>query len=84
MLTFNTNDPGSTPYTLQRAIKESGLTLQKVCERLKSDHGIKLSNSSLSRMISRNTVKLQLDLHILAICGVGEVRIKSEELDMGL
>ena len=76
MLQFNPIDPGGTPYQLQRAIKESGLTRQDVCDCLKTDYEIELSNTSLSRMISRNTIKLQLALQILAICGVTEVKIK--------
>ena len=63
MLQFNPNDPRDTPYKLKRAIKESGLTLQMVCDCLKSDYEVELSNTSLSRMISRNTIKLQLALH---------------------
>jgi hypothetical protein len=81
MVTFNSTDPGGTPYQLQRAIKESGLTLQMVCDRLKADYEIDLSNTFLSRTISRNTIKLQLALQILAVCGVSDVRIKSEELE---
>ena len=56
MLQFNPNDPGDTPYKLQRAIKESGMTLQQVCDRLESDYDVKLLQSSLSRSISRETL----------------------------
>ena len=77
MLTFNTNDPGGTPYQLQKAIKDSCLTQHEICDRLKSDYDIELSITSLSRMISRNTIKLQLALQILAVCGVSKVEIKT-------
>ena len=40
MLQFNPNDPGDTPFKLQRAVKESGLSLQQVCDRMKSDYGV--------------------------------------------
>ena len=76
MLQFNPNDPGDTPYKLQRAIKESGLSLQQVCDRLKSEYGVDLLPSSLSRSISRGSIRLQRTLQILAICGVSEVEIK--------
>jgi len=76
MLQLDPKDPGDTPYKLQRAMKESGLTLQQVCNRLKSDYEVKLSPSSLSRSISRGTIRLQLALQVLAICGVGGIEIK--------
>ena len=79
MLLLNPSDPGDTPYKLQRAIKESGLTLQKVCDRLKSDYGVELSITSLSRTISRRTIQLQLALQVLAISGVTEIEIKTDE-----
>ena len=77
MLQLHPNDSDDTPYKLKRAIKESGLTLQQVCDCLKSDCGVKLSPSSLSRSISRGTIRLQLALQILAVCGVGEIQIKT-------
>jgi len=76
MLKFNPTDPGDTPYKLQRAVKESGLTLQPICDRMKSDYEVELTPSSLSRSISRGTLRLQRALQILAICGVCEVGIK--------
>ena len=57
MLQFNPNDPGDTPFKLLRAVKESGLTLQQICDRLKSEYGVDLSPSSLSgREVHRVTV----------------------------
>lgn len=53
MLKFNANDPGDTPYKLKRAVKESGLTGQEICDRMKSDFGVKTSRSALSRSISK-------------------------------
>jgi hypothetical protein len=76
MFQFNPNDPGDTPFKLQRALKESGLTLQQVCDRLKSDYGVELLPSSLSRSITRGSIRLQRALQILAICGVSEDEIK--------
>jgi len=76
MLQFNPNDPGDTPYKIQRAVKESGLTLQQICDRMKSDYGVELTPSAISRTINRGTLQLQRALQILAICGVNEVEIK--------
>ena len=76
MLQFNPNDPGNTPYKLQRAVKESDLSLQQICDRMKSDYGVELSPSAISRSITRGTLQLQRALQILAICGVSEVGIK--------
>ena len=81
MLQLDPKDSGDTPYKLQRAIKESGLTLQQICDHLKSDYKVNLSPSSLSRSISRGTIKLQLALRVLAICGVGEVKIMGARSD---
>jgi hypothetical protein len=75
MLQFNPNDSGDTPYKIRRVVKESGLTLQQICERLKSDFGVKLTPSALSRSISRGTLRMQRAMEILAICGVSEVEI---------
>jgi SpoVK/Ycf46/Vps4 family AAA+-type ATPase len=74
-LQFNPNDPGDTPYKLLRAVKESGLTLQQICDRLKSDFEVELTPRALSRSVSRGTLRLQRALQILAICGVSEVEI---------
>ena len=76
MIKFDPNDPGDTPYKLQRAVKESGLSLQQICHRLKSNYEVEITPSALSRSISRGTLRLQRALQILAICGVSEVEIQ--------
>lgn len=76
MLQFNPNDPGDTPYKLRRAVKESGLALQQICDRMKSDYGVDLTTSAISRSINRGTLSLQRAFEILAICGVTEIEIK--------
>ncbi len=76
MLQLYPNDSGDTPYKLKRAINDSGLTLQQICDCLKSDYEVKLLPSSLSRSISRGTIRFQLALQILAVCGVSEIEIK--------
>ena len=76
MLQLNPNDPGDTPYKLKRAVKDSGLTLQQICDRMKSDYGVVTTRSAMSRSISRGTLRLQRALQILAICWVSEIEIK--------
>ena len=76
MLQFHSNDPGDTPYKLQRAVKESGLSHQQICDRMKSNYEVVLTPSALSHSISRGTIRLQRALQILAICGVSEIEIK--------
>ena len=76
MLQFHSNDPGDTPYKLQRAVKESGMTLQQICDRLKADYDVSLATSALSHSISRGTIRFQRALQLLAICGVNEIEIK--------
>ena len=76
MLQFLSHDPGDTPYELQRAVRESGLTLQQICDRMKADYGVSLTPSALGHAISRGTIRLQRALQILAICGVTEIEIK--------
>jgi hypothetical protein len=53
---FTPKDPGDTPYKLQRAVKESGLSLQQICDRMKSDYGVELTPSAVSRSIIRGTL----------------------------
>jgi hypothetical protein len=72
MLQFHSNAPGDTPYKLQRIVKESGLTLQQICDRMKGDHDVALTPSGLSHSISRGTIKFQRVLQLLAICGASE------------
>jgi len=67
---------GDTPYKLKRAVKESGLSRQQICARLKSDYDLELTPSALSRSVTRGTLSLQRALQILAICGVTEIEIK--------
>ena len=75
MLQFNPNDPGDTPFKLKRAVKESGLKMQQVCDRMESNYGADLSASALSHSINRGTLSLNRALQILAVCGVSEVEI---------
>lgn len=74
-LQFNPNDSGDAPYKIRRVVKESGLTLQQICERLKSDYGVQVTPSALSRSISRGTLRMQRAMEILAIYGVSKIEI---------
>ena len=73
-------EPGDTPCELQRAVKESGLSLQQICDRMKSDYDVELTPSAISRSISRGTVRLQRAIEILAICGVTEIEIRQMKI----
>ena len=76
MLQFHANDPGDTPFKLKRAVKDSGLTLQQICDRLEAEYGVSITTSALSHSISRGTIRLQRALQLLAICGVTKIEIK--------
>ena len=78
MIQFNPKDSGDTPYKLLRAVKESGLSHQQICDRMKSDYDLAITPSALSRSISRGTLSLQRALQKLAISGVSEVGIEAE------
>ena len=75
LLQFNPNDSGDTPYRIKRAVKESGLSLQQICDQIKPSYGAELTVSALSHSINRGTLSLNRALQILAVCGVGEVEI---------
>jgi len=75
MIQLNPNDPGDTPFKLQLALKEAGLTLQQVCDRMESDYKAELTPSAMNRLFTRGTLSLQRALLILAISGVSEVGI---------
>ena len=76
MLQFDPTDPGDIPYKLQREVKESGLSGQQICDRIKLLYDEEFTTSALSRSINRGTLSLQRALQLLAICGVTEIEIK--------
>jgi peroxiredoxin len=76
MLRFHSDDPGDTPFKLKRAVKDSGLTLQQICDRLEAEYGVSITTSALSHSISRGTIRLRRTLQILAVSGVTQIEIK--------
>ena len=76
MLLFDPTDPEEMAFTLKKAVKQSGLTLAQISERLDQEYGVKLTVSALSHLIWRGTIRFQRALQILAVCGVGEIEIK--------
>jgi len=56
MLKLNPNDPGDTPYKIKRAVKESGPSLQQICDRMKSDYGVEITPCAISHSNSRGTL----------------------------
>ena len=79
MTQFYANDPGDNPQKLRRVIQDSGLTLQQICDRLKKGYSVIMSPNSLSRSMSRGTLQFQRVLQILAVCGVTEIGIVTNE-----
>ena len=76
MLELDPHDPQEQSFTLLKAVRRSGLSLDDICRRLKVDYQVELTVSGLSHAINRGTIRLQRALQILAICGVSEVQIK--------
>ena len=76
MLQFDPNDPEELAFTLKKAVKQSGLTLAQIAQRLEQDYDVKLTVSALSHLIWRGTIRFQRAFQILEICGVTEIEIK--------
>ena len=76
MLQFDPSDPEELAFTLHKAVKQSGLTLVQISERLELEYGVKLTVSALSHVIHRGTIRFQRALQILAVCGLAEIAIK--------
>ena len=79
MLQFDPSNPEELAFTLHTAVKQSGLTLAEIAQRLEEDYGETLSASALSHGIWRGTIRFQRALQILAVCGVTEIEIKRAE-----
>ena len=80
MLQLDPRDPKKIAFALSWAVRQSGLSLNEISERLKQKYGVKLSVSGLSHVINRGTIRLQRALQILAVCGVSEIEIKDAKL----
>ena len=78
MLQFDPNDSNENAYKIIRAVKDSGLSLPDICERMKSDYGVEITPSGISHSINRGTPSLKRALQILA---VSEVKIVVSELE---
>ena len=76
MIQFDPNDPSENAYKIIRVVKESGFSLQEICDRMKSDYGVEITPSGISHSINRGSPSLKRALQILAICGVSEVGIE--------
>ena len=62
-------------FTLNKAVKKSGLTLAQIAECLEQEYGVNLTVSGLSHVITWGTIRFQRALQILAVCGVTEIEI---------
>ena len=76
MLRFDPHDAEELAFTLNKAVKKSGLTLAQIAERLEQEYGVQLTVSGLSHVITRGTIRFQRALQILAVCGATELEIK--------
>ena len=76
MLILDPSDPEELKFALNKAVKQSGLTLEQIAQRLEDEYGEKLSLSAISHAIWRGSIRFQRALRILAVCGVTEVEIK--------
>ena len=76
MLQFGPSDPEELTFTLNKAVKKSGLTLAQIAQHLEQDYDVKLTVSALSHLIWRGTIRFQPALQILAVCGVSEIEIE--------
>ena len=69
MLQLNPSDSKEIAFALHKAVRQSGLSLTEIADRLKLEYGVELSVSGLSHVINRGTIRLQRALQILDICG---------------
>jgi hypothetical protein len=76
VLQLDPSSPEDLTFALKRAVKQSGLSLAQICQRLETDYGVELTVSGLSHVINRGTIRLQRALQILAICGVKALGIE--------
>jgi len=78
MLRLVPHDSKEVAFAVSESVKQSGLSVVQICDRLELDFGEKLSPSALSHTIWRGTLRLQRVLRILAVCRVIEIKIESE------
>jgi hypothetical protein len=79
MLQFDPNDSEEMAFALHKAVKQSGLTLAQIAERLEQEYGVSVKGPAISHAIWRGTIRFQRALQILVVCGVTEIEIKAEE-----
>ena len=70
MLRLDPSNPEELAFALSKAIKQSGLSLAEICQRLREDYSVELTVSGLSHVVNRGTIRLQRAFQILAVCGV--------------
>jgi hypothetical protein len=83
MLQLDPKDPDQLSHALHRAVRDSKLTLDEICQRLEQDYGVSVKASAISHAIWRGGIRFQRALQILAVCGVSEVEIRPPKLNKG-
>jgi transposase len=76
MLQLDPEDPDQLSHALHRAVRDSKLTLDEICQRLEQEYGVSVTASAISHGIWRGGIRFQRALQILAVCGVSEVEIR--------
>jgi hypothetical protein len=59
MFQLDPNDSEELAFALHKAVRQSGLTLAEIAERLKRDYDVEATVSSISHVIRRGTIRLQ-------------------------
>lgn len=75
MLHLDPSSPEEPAFALSKALKQSGLSLADICQRLRDDYGVELTVSGLSHVMNRGTIRLQRALQTLVVCGIDEAKI---------
>ena len=80
MLRFDPSNAEEIVLMLKKAVKQSGMTLSQLAERLEQDCEVKLTPNVLIYDTWLRTISLQQALQILRICGISkfEVKLSSE------
>jgi len=76
MIELTPHDRKRLAFELSWAVRNSGMTLNEICEQLEARYAVKLTYSGLSHLISRGSINLDRALMILSICGITEIQIR--------
>ena len=75
ILQLDPNESKELSFSIHNAVRQSGLTIDQIAERLKQEYDVDVTRSRLSHVISRGKIRLKRALQILAVCGVNGIEI---------